>query len=293
MNKIFNRRMLIIVLVLSALIGLIFGLRTCLSVRQVQATVMPLDMEEGTPIQFADSTKGADLWYWEFGNGDSRTEQSGEYIYPTSGKYQIRLTVDGKLEKKFIVNVRSLRKDTQEEQLIQIVAPSVGMEGEYITFRGEGSSKEWRWEFGETGVVDARERTAIYRYHNPGVYEVLLNTEETKYPIRHIINIEPRYTEADTMSVETMISNDIKSKLQAIIDQKSFNSNYNHILQNYLCKNPNILVVVNNTKKNDFYSYCQGLKIIGRKQTIIDNVLFDWNEDYCIVKLIVIQTDKE
>ncbi|MDR2474396.1 MAG: PKD domain-containing protein [Bacteroidales bacterium] len=293
MNNIFNRRTVIILLSLAIIICLVLGFRAYLSARPVQASVTPADVELGVPIQYADSTKSADRWLWEFGNGDTSEAQSGEYTYPTTGKYQIRLTVDGKLEKKFIVNIRPVPQESPQEQLIEIVAPSAGLESEWITFRGEGSSKEWRWEFGETGMVDARERTAIYRYSEPGEYEVLLSTEETQYPIRHKINIEPRYTEADTTNIETMISNEVKEKLQAIIDQKPFNSNYNYILKTYLCNNPNTLVVVNNSKKNDFYSYCQGLKIIGRKRTIIENVLFDWDKDYCIVKLIVIQTERE
>lgn len=46
-------------------------------------------------------------------------------------------------------------------------------------------------------------------------------------------------------------------------------------MSKYLCNNSETLVIINNTKRNDFYSYCQGLKIIGRKKTIIDNVTVD------------------
>jgi PKD repeat protein len=277
-------------------VGLVFIVRSCISGREIQATVSPADIESGLPVQYADSTKGANTWLWEFGNGDTSSEPSGMYVYKELGKYQIRLTVDGKLEKKFIINIRPNQKENNSEQLIQIIAPATGLQGEYIIFRGEGSSKEWRWEFGETGVVDAREKTAIYQYTDPGMYEVLLTTEETQYPIRHTIKIEGQYTDNDTTDIESMIGYAIREKLQAIVDQKSFNKNYNDILTNYLCnKNPNTLVVVNNTKKNDFYSYCQGLRIIGRKKVTIEKVLIEMDDenDYCINKLIVIQTDTE
>ncbi|MDR1437333.1 MAG: PKD domain-containing protein [Candidatus Symbiothrix sp.] len=290
-----NTRICILLFSLTICFAAIFALRSCLSSRRITASVYPLEIEQGTPISFADSTKGADSWIWEWGNGDIFYGKSGSYLYQTAGKYQIRLKVDGKLEKKFILNVHPKGTDAYDNLLVKISAPSTGIQNEYITFRGEGASKEWRWEFGETGLVDAREKTAIYKYSEPGAYEVLLSTEETYYPVRHSILIDPAYTDDDTLNVETMIGNDIKEKLQAIVDQDAFNVNYNYILDNYLCNNPNIPVMINNSRKNDFYSYCQGLKLIGRKRTSIENVLIDMDEDdtYCIVKLIVIQTEND
>lgn len=49
------------------------------------------------------------------------------------------------------------------------------------------------------------------------------------------------------------------------------------------------------SRKNDFYSYCQGLRIIGRKKTRIDRVLVDMEEDenYYVTKIIVLQSDTE
>jgi hypothetical protein len=290
-----NSRFYIIPCIISICFILVFSVRTCLSTRKIAASVYPQELEWGDPLSFADSTKGADSWLWEWGNGDVFYGKSGTYLYPAAGKYRIRLKVDGRLEKKFTVNVHSKGSNDYSSQLVKIVAPSGGIQNEYITFRGEGDSREWRWEFGETGVTDAREKTAIYKYSEPGAYEVLLSTEETYYPVRHAILIEPDYTDDDTLNVETMIGNDIREKLQAIVDQDSFNSDYNYILNNYLCDNPNTPVMVNNSRKNDFYSYCQGLKLIGRKRTSIENVLIDMDEEdtYCIVKLIVIQTETD
>ncbi|MFV0507416.1 MAG: PKD domain-containing protein, partial [Bacteroidales bacterium] len=103
----------------------------------------------------------------------------------------------------------------------------------------------------------------------------------------------PSYSEGDTTDIYSIIGNDIREKLQNIVDQKSFNKNYNYILDTYLCGDSKTLVVVNNDKKNDFYSYCQGLKIIGRNKVEINNVLIDISEDQqCVTKLLVMQTDE-
>ncbi|WP_165042195.1 PKD domain-containing protein [Dysgonomonas sp. ZJ709] len=291
MPKLFNHRIYVVIIAIVIILAISFLVRHYTSTREIHAYVGPLDIEVGVPVSFADSTTGADHWLWEFGNGDTSPEQRGQYIFSETGKYQIRLTVNGELEKRFIVNVRPTKKD-DDLQLIKIIAPQSALQGEFIIFRGEGTSKEWRWEFGETGKVDAHEKTAIYQYNEPGSYEIALRTEETKYPIIHTIEIIPQYMDNDSTDVATIIGNDIKEKLQAIVDQKPFNTSYNYVMSTYLCNNPNTLVIINNSKKNDFYSYCQGLKIIGRKSTIIEKVLIDIEESQsCINKLIVIQTD--
>lgn len=291
MDKLLNYRVYIILGAIAIILGSTFLVRSCMYTREIQAIIGPLDVEQGTPISYSDSTKGAEKWNWEFGNGDISTDPKGQYTFPQTGKYQVRLTVNDNLEKKFIVNVRSPHADNSLD-LIKIRAPKEALQGEYITFRGEGTSKDWRWEFGESNQVDAIEQTAIYKYELPGRYTVSLRTEETKYPILHTIDILPQYAEGDTTDVATIIGNDIKEKLQNIVDQKPFNKNYNYVMSTYLCNNPNTLVIVNNDKKNDFYSYCQGLKIIGKKRTRIENVLIDVAEtESCIKQLIVIQTD--
>ncbi|NDV65223.1 PKD domain-containing protein [Bacteroides sp. 224] len=293
MQKLLNHRIYVILLTLAFCIGITFWIRSCVYTKEVRAVISPFDVEPGMPVSFADSTQGARHWLWEFGNGESSPLQSGTHIFSESGKYQIRLTVNGELEKKFLVTVRSKVKSDQDE-IVRINAPTSALQGEYITFRGEGPSQEWRWEFGESGKVDAHEKNTIYRYELPGQYTVSLRTEETKYPVLHTITIIPQYSDNDSTDVSSIIGNDIKEKLQAIVDQKPFNTNYNYVLKKYLCGDSNTLVVVNNNKKNDFYSYCQGLKIIGRKKVKIENVLVTMEAfEECISKIIVIQTDLE
>lgn len=56
-----------------------------------------------------------------------------------------------------------------------------------------------------------------------------------------------------------------------------------------------MVVTINNNKKNDFYSYCQGLKIIARKKTLIDDVFVDMGDDLnneCVMQLMVIQHER-
>ncbi|NDV64665.1 PKD domain-containing protein [Bacteroides sp. 224] len=269
MNKFINTRALVSILIVVCLIvGLIIMMRSCGRERIVYASISSNDIVLGDSITFADSTSRAKSWLWEFGNGNYSSERAGTYKFPETGRYQVRLKVNDELEKTFLVQVRPKASEEYNEHLIHINAPSSAMQGEYILFSAEGNDRDWRWEFGESSVIDSREKTPIYAYDKHGIFIVKLSTEKTQYPITHRIEIFPKYMENDSTDMMTMAGNDIKEKLQNIANGKSFNTNYNHILNKYLCKKPEVLVTVNNTKRNDFYSYCQGLRLTGRGTTI-------------------------
>ena len=290
MNKIFTRWMIIVIAALVAGVLIAWLLRIRFSNREIRAFVSPSEVELGTPIHFSDSTYRAQRVLWEFGNGDVSVEKSGTYVFPQPGRYQIRLKVDDKLETRFIVNVREPIK--QIETPIRIIAPVLAIQNELITFTAEGPSQEWRWEFGESGNIDSREKNTTYSYREPGTYEVHLTSEDTETPIIRKIEILPEYTENDSSDVLSLIAMDIKERLQDIVDGGSFNSNYNYILENYLCNKPDVLVSINGAKQNDFYSYCHGLKFIGSQSSmvILEVVVeLDKNSD-CIKKLLIRQS---
>lgn len=293
MNKIFTRWMIIVIAVLIAGVLVAWLLRIRFSDREIRAFVSPSEVELGSAIHFSDSTYRAQRVLWEFGNGDVSMEKSGSYVFPQVGRYQIRLTVDDELEARFIVNVREPIK--QEESPIRIIAPTTAIQNELITFTAEGPSQEWRWEFGESGDVDSREKSPTYSYQYPGVYEVLLTSEDTEYPIIHNIEILPEYTESDSTDVLSLIAIDIRERLQDIVDGGSFNSNYNYILEKYLCNKSDVLVLINGTKQNDFYSYCHGLKFIGSQSstTIIEVVVEPDKKSDCIKKLLIRQSSPQ
>ena len=295
MNKIINTRALISILAVMVLvIGLIFLIRSCGMERTVRASVSSIDIVLGEAIVFNDSTSFAESWLWEFGNGDYSTDKTGTYRFPDEGRYQIRLRVNNRLEKTFIVRVRPRTDEGMYDHVIRINAPRSAVQGEYILFTAEGNDRDWRWEFGESGIIDSREKTAIYAYRNHGTYQVRLSTEQTQYPIFHLIEILPKYMEVDNTDPMTIAANDIKVRLQNIADGRPFNVNYNYILNTYLCNNPDVLVNINNRRRNDFYSYCQGLRMTGRGTTI-ETVFVEASNatSNCIDRIIILQFGAE
>lgn len=288
--KISGSKLYIIIFTIVFCILVTFIIRYFFSTREVRAFVSSLEVFQNEPLIYSDSTLSAHEWLWEFGNGDTSSLKSGKYVYHNIGSYRLRLTVDESMQREFVINVKEPIK-LERDSLIQINAPDFAMQNEHITFRGIGLSKEWRWSFGETDIIDSREKVALYAFTEPGIYNVELTTEDTKYPIRHQIEVFSEYMENDTTDVLQLIGNDIKERLQAIADGKPFNANYNYVLSSYLCNDPHVLVTVNTSKRNDFYSYCQGLKILGKNGITIDNVIViqDNNTSECVSKLIVSQ----
>jgi len=294
MAKIKNSHLYIIIGAAIVCIAAAFLIRSFFNKKEVRAFLSSSEIYLGESIYYVDSTYNVKNWLWEFGNGDLSYEKKGEYLYKEAGLYQIRLTVNNAHPKIFHVNVRP-PVNLEMDSLILIDAPDIAIQYEYITFKGIGLSRQWKWSFGETGVTDSRDKTAIYAYSKPGIYEIELTTEDTKYPIKHQIEVFPEYMAQDTTDVLALIGNDIREKLQAIVDGEPFNRNYNHIMTRYLCNNPEVLVTVNNDKRNDFYSYCQGLKIIGLHVTTIVDVIVVPSEERteCLDKLYVTQTTRD
>jgi PKD repeat protein len=61
-------------------------------------------------VQFNDSSKNVDQWYWNFGDGTNSTEQNPEHIYYIPGTYILNLTVsnaNGTDSKLATINVSS------------------------------------------------------------------------------------------------------------------------------------------------------------------------------------------
>lgn len=283
---------MIVIAVLTAVTAVvILSIRACQAAPEVKASLSDVEIEVGEYFAYTDSTRNAETWLWEFGDNKMSGERKGNYAYEQAGQYKVRLTVNGKYEKLFIVNVKGENKENLS-RLVEIDAPSTAMQGEYIVFNGIGNDRQWQWEFGESGIVDAREKSPLYAYAKPGIYRVKLRTENTQYPVVHEIEVVPSYSKNDSTDVLSVIGMDIREKLQAICDGKPFNSNYRYIVRKYMCSDEKTEVVINNNKYNDIYSYCQGLAATGRgRKTVIEHVAVEIPdlESGCVSKVIVIQ----
>lgn len=289
MNKVFSKGSLILFGSLVLLTLIAWGVKTCFYDVPIRATVYPQNVELGTPIYFSDSTKNAQTVTWEFGNGDLTNQRSGEYTFNEEGQYQVRLTINNTKCTYFLVNVKAPKNDANTNA-IKIIAPDVAFQNERVVFMADGKSDNWNWEFGETGMLDSKERNPIYFYSKTGTFQVKLFTSNMKYPVFHTIRILP----GGTTPPPPPPPSDIKLYLQKIIERKgSFNENYAKI-KSLLKANDNMPVLVNGTKENTLYDYCTGLKIMGKQQsTLIFEATEELDSNGKIKRLLVTQSTIE
>lgn len=293
MNKLFSKGQMIVVAMMLSMVVLAIIVRSCTAGDPIRASVSPLDVEVGASIRYSDSTYNTSHILWEFGNGDNSHEKNGLYTFMEPGRYQVRLIVNREKSKCFIVNVRE-RRSVRNNKLIKIKAPSKVVQNERVVFMADGDSDNWRWEFGESGQVDSQEQNPIYVYSKVGVYEVKLMAGNMLYPVVHTIEVMPEFAIDESTDVDTQASDEFKKRLQQIIDERNvFNSNYNYLLRYYLSGNSNVMVLINGTNENDFYSYCNGLKIMGKQQsTVIMDVNIERDKRGNIKRLLVNQVSK-
>lgn len=242
---------------------------------------------------------------WQMGNGETLVQGQGmKYTYKEPGKYLVTLNIGDNYSISKYIKVISGIERAAIDSIPSIYGVSTGYQGEELVFAAQGYGMDtWLWEFGESGTVDAYEQQVVYKYENPGSYTILLQTNTTKYPIKHEIVILPRFEKIEeivTVDSLTLAQNDIKKHLQAIADAKvSQHSVYyehtNYIRNTYFCVPPDqVVMVVNGEKYNDFTGYCQGLHFLEsnrKKRVHIDEVQIDRIK--CITTIQVTQSYTE
>lgn len=132
--------------------------------------------QEFFEVFFTDlSTGDIDSWYWEFGDGDSSTEQNPSHIYYLPGKYTVSLTVTGPCGSDI---------ETKTEYIQLLVPPLayfyfdpyVACEGDEVTFMdfSSGDIDTWLWDFGDGTTSTLSNPTHVYQ---AGTYYPSLHVE--------------------------------------------------------------------------------------------------------------------
>jgi len=263
----------------------------------VEMNVYPLKLSIKDTLHYVDKTAFGKTRRWTFGDGNISLSDSGSFQYSKPGYYQVSLLIDNKYSKTVNVQVIDNTKSGDlQDSVVTIDAPKIAMQFENIVFRcNVKGAKLYSWKFGESGSIDSKDPMVIYSYQRPGNYTVMVYTETTKYPVMHKIQILPSYkASVDSISLDDgykKIDDDFKWHLQQIANGNAFNEHYNYLLKTYLCRNEKVVMKVNETKLNDFNSYCLGLQF--DKRSIIQSVKVGFDDKQnCVTKVEVQQSDK-
>lgn len=122
--------------------------------------------------------EGATVQYhWDFGDGQTSTEQQSRHVYAQGGEYTVTLTVSdpqgARSTKRFRINVN------RPPQAVAVVRPLRELSPFAVQFDASSSidldsshSLKYSWDFGD-GVASEEPRP-IHRYLHPGEYVVTL-----------------------------------------------------------------------------------------------------------------------
>jgi len=261
---------LYIVLGILLIAGLIILLKSSLfEKRVVNARILKDEIFLNENLVYSDNTANAKKWLWEFGNGDKSARQNGSYRFNKAGDYIIRVTVDGNLQQQFPVNVKDTVA-TVVDTLVTINGPTQALVNEQVRLDAQGNARIYEWSFGETGRVDIKGPTALYTYHNPGVYIIRLSTDKSSRPIYHkmyVTNPDSTVNQIVTPGEgERKEIDDIRAHLQAIANGADFNANYYYLVNKYFCGDEKVAVNLETngeSKQTDLYSYCMRLTFGG------------------------------
>lgn len=126
----------------------------------------------GSSIQFLDKTTGEiESWMWDFGDGNTSTEQNPSHTYAESGDYTVSLTVSNKAG-----------SDTDTFAITVLIPPSANFvtsetkasRGTTVQFTDQstGDIDSWLWDFGD-GTTSTQQNPS-HTYSDAGTYTISL-----------------------------------------------------------------------------------------------------------------------
>jgi PKD repeat protein len=159
-------------------------------------------------VDFADSSTSYDgitAWEWDFGDGNTSTEQNPTHVYTTEGTYTVSFTVyevDGDSDTETKVDYIHVTRENQPP----VSDPNghyTGTEGAAILFSGSGSYDpdggiaSYAWDFGFGDGNTGTGESPAYTYEQNGTYNVTLvvtdneGATDTNTTTATITNTEP------------------------------------------------------------------------------------------------------
>lgn len=130
-------------------------------------------------VKLTDKSQGATSWAWNFGNGQSSTQQHPSVVYNSLGYYNIRLTA-----------TNAAGCSSVADRYVNVVKPEVyvytnaaqGCEGMTTSFSSYVSTGDtivsYEWNFGDGSPVETV-ATPSHTYNNEGTYPVTLTYTTT------------------------------------------------------------------------------------------------------------------
>lgn len=129
------------------------------------------------PISLEVFTKDAQSFAWDFGDGtpaESSTSPTNIHMYRQTGRYTVKITVNGKCEEWKEVRIVA-RPIEMNRRPVVMQGPDTAVVNVPVTFTDNTSgATAWEWRFGETDEIDNTNRVATYIFREAGPKEIYL-----------------------------------------------------------------------------------------------------------------------
>jgi len=123
-------------------------------------------------VAFKDESVNASKWHWDFGDGNSSTEQNPMHTFYELPEKPVKLTIENetgcKVSSKHLMNfIFSATFEAKETGIC------LGKEIEFSAFSDDAVN--WNWNFGDG--TSSSKRNPVHRYEAQGIYDVQLIAE--------------------------------------------------------------------------------------------------------------------
>lgn len=139
-------------------------------------------------IQFTDLSVVAQgepaitSWLWDFGDGNTSTDQNPTHAYAQTGAYTVSLTIgNGETTKTFVrdeyISIVERQAPTADFSARNTtVSSGTPVRFQDLSFQGTARITSWLWDFGDGETSD--EKNPVHEYpEDPGVYTVTLTVQ--------------------------------------------------------------------------------------------------------------------
>ena len=126
-------------------------LETPLAVPEAEFTADPTIGESPLTVQFTDESTGDPAtWRWDFGDGETLTEQHPSHTYASAGTYSVSLTVSNPVGRSLSTLPDSIHSGSGPTASFT-AAPTAGLAPLTVQFTdtSTGNPETWSWDFGD------------------------------------------------------------------------------------------------------------------------------------------------
>jgi PKD repeat protein len=124
----------------------------------------------GLSAAFSDGSTGPTSWFWDFGDGNTSTQQDPTHIYANAGTYTVCLTVTNACGSDSSCNTVTVC----DLPIAGFSSNSTGLSSSFTDSSTGGTS--WLWDFGDGNT--STQQNPTHAYANAGTYTVCLITSD-------------------------------------------------------------------------------------------------------------------